>query len=366
MPSQPVLSTLRLNRALLARQLLLRRRRISPLGAVEHLIGIQSQSPRAAYVGLWARVSRFRPDALERLMLERSVVRIALMRSTIHLVSAQDCLALRDLVQPAISRASRHTAARRAAGVDDAELARAGRALMEAGPRTFRELGALLKERWPTCDADALAMGVRETVPLVQVPPRGLWHQGAAPSLADAETWLSGVRASRVSMADLVRRYLAAYGPASVLDAQTFTGLTGLREVFDRLRPELRTFRDEDGGELFDVPGAAMPTGRGHAPPRFLPEFDNILLSHARRERILPEGTMSLLSLGNGLRPAFLVDGFVAGTWKLKPARRSTTLEVKPFAPLPAAARRELEDEGRRLLAFAARGAEQTTFALAK
>ena len=103
-------------------------------------------------------------------------------------------------------------------------------------------------------------------------------------------------------MADLVRRYLAAYGPASVLDAQTFTGLTGLREVFDGLRPELRTFRDEDGGELFDLPDAPRPTGRARAPVRFLPEFDNILLSHARRERILPEGTMSLLSLGNGLR----------------------------------------------------------------
>ena len=366
MPSQPVLSTLRLNRALLARQLLLRRRRISALEAVEHLVGIQSQSPRAAYVGLWTRVFGFRPEALERLMLERSVVRVALMRSTIHLVSARDCLALRELVQPAIGRSSRHSAARRAAGVDDAELARAGRALLEAAPRTFRELGTLLKDRWPACDADALAMGARETLPLVQIPPRGLWHRGGVPSHAAAETWLSGIDARQISMADLVRRYLAAYGPASVLDAQTFTGLTGLREVFDGLRPELRTFHDEDGGEVFDVPGAPRPTGRGRAPARFLPEFDNILLSHARRERILPGGTTSLLSLGNGLKPAFLVDGFVAGTWKLRTARRSTTLEVKPFAPLPVAARRELEEEGRRLLAFAARGAELKTVSLVK
>jgi hypothetical protein len=364
MPSPPLLSTLRLNRALLARQLLLRRRRISPLDAVEHLVGIQSQSPRAAYVGLWTRVAGFRPEALERLMLERSVVRVALMRSTIHLVSARDCLALRELVQPAIGRASRHSAARRAAGIDDAALARTGRALLEAEPRTFKELGALLRERWPACDADALAMGVRETVPLVQIPPRGLWHHGGVPAHAAAEAWLRGVPPARISMADLVRRYLAAYGPASVLDAQTFTGLTGLREVFDGLRPGLRTFHDENGGELFDLPDAPRPTGRARTPVRFLPEFDNILLSHARRERILPEGTMSLLSLGNGLKPAFLVDGFVAGTWKLRTARRSTRLEVKPFAPLPAAARRQLEDEGRRLLAFAARGAESTRFVL--
>jgi winged helix DNA-binding protein len=364
MPSPPVLSRLRLNRALLARQLLLRRRRISAFDAVEHLVGMQSQSPRAAYVGLWTRVVGFRPEALERLMVERSVVRVALMRSTIHLVSARDCLALRDLVQPAIARPSRHSAARRAAGVDDDELARAGRALLDAEPQTFRELGALLSERWPACAADALAMGVRETVPLVQIPPRGLWHRGGVPSHAAAETWLSGTDTRRISMADLVRRYLAAYGPASVLDAQTFTGLTGLRDVFDGLRPELRTFRDEAGGELFDLADAPRPMGRTHAPVRFLPEFDNILLSHARRERILPDGAMSLLSLGNGLKPAFLVDGFVAGTWRLRTARRSADLEVTPFEPLPAAARRELEDEGRRLLAFAARGAERTTITI--
>ena len=364
MASSPVLSTLRLNRALLARQLLLRRRRITPLDAVEHLVGIQSQAPRAAYVGLWTRVAGFRPQALERLMLDRSVVRVALMRSTIHLVSAHDCLPLRDLVQPAISRPSRHAAARRAAGVEDDELAQRARALLDAEPRTLRELGELLRERWPACDADALAMGVRENVPLVQIPPRGLWDRGGVPSHAAAETWLGDSRARRISMADLVRRYLAAYGPASVQDAQTFTGLTGLRAVFEGLRPDLRTFRDEAGGELFDVANAPRPMGRTRAPVRFLPEFDNILLSHARRERILPAGTMSLLSLGNGLRPGFLVDGFVAGTWKLRAARRSTTLEVKPFARLPAATRRELEDEGRRLLAFAAGGAERTTFAV--
>ena len=200
----------------------------------------------------------------------------------------------------------------------DADLERAGRALVDAEPRTMRELGSLLHERWPACDADALAMGVRELVPLVQVPPRGLWHRGGVPTLAAAETWLKGVAQDQLSMAGLVRRYLAAYGPATVLDAQAFTGLTGLRDVFAQLRPELVTFRDESGGELFDLPDAPRPAARTRVPPRFLPEFDNILLSHARRERILPEGTMSLLALGNGLRPAFLVDGFVAGTWRLR------------------------------------------------
>jgi hypothetical protein len=209
-------------------------------------------------------------------------------------------------------------------------------------------------------------MGVRELVPLVQVPPRGLWHRGGAPTLATAETWLRGVAQDELSMAGLVRRYLAAYGPATVLDAQTFTGLTGLRDVFKQLRPELTTFQDESGGELFDLPDAPRPAARTRAPARFLPEFDNILLSHAHRERILPEGTISLLALGNGLRPAFLVDGFVAGTWRLRATGRSTTLEVAPFERLSAAARRQLEDEGRRLLAFAARGSEQTAVSLAE
>jgi hypothetical protein len=356
----PTLTTIRLNRALLARQLLLRRRRIHPLAAVEHLVGIQSQSPRAAYVGLWARVAGFHPQALERLLLDREVVRIALMRSTIHLVSARDCLPLRELARAAIERPSRHSAARRAAGVADEELEAAGRVLIEEQPRTFKELGAELRRRWPDCDADALAMGVRELVPLVQVPPRGLWSRGGVPAHAAAETWLDGVRPAPLSMAGLVRRYLAAYGPAGVHDAQTFIGVSGLRPVFEELRSELVPFRDEAGGELFDLPDAPRPMARTRAPARFLPEFDNVLLSHARRERILPEGTMSLLSLGNGLKPAFLLGGYVAGTWKLTTRRRTARLEVRPFERPSQPERRELEDEGRRLLAFAARGAERS------
>jgi Winged helix DNA-binding domain len=229
-----------------------------------------------------------------------------------------------------------------------------------AAPRTFRELGAELQRRWPDCDPDALAMGVRELVPLVQVPPRGLWSRGGAPAHAAAEVWLAGVRPADLSMELLVRRYLAAYGPATILDAQTFIGVTGLRPVFEDLRPELVTFRDEAGGELFDLPDAPRPRARTRAPVRFLPEFDNILLAHARRERILPEGAMSLLSLGNGLKPAFLGEGFVAGTWRLRTSARAASLEVHPFEQPSEPSRRELEDEGRRLLAFAARGAERT------
>lgn len=326
------------------------------LAAVEHLVGMQSQSPRAAYVGLWTRLSGFRTERLEELMLDRQAVRIALMRSTVHLVSARDCLPLRRLVQPAIARTSGHTNRRRDAGVVDAALAAAGRQLVADHPRTFHELGELLHQRWPRCPADALAMGVRELVPLIQVPPRGLWRSGGAVRVVDAEDWLPApvATAGTPAIGGLVRRYLAAYGPASVRDVQTFTGLTGLRGVLEELRPELRTFWDESGVELFDVPAAPLPTARTAAPVRFLPEFDNVLLSHADRARILPKGTMSLLSLGNGLRPAFLVDGFVAGSWRLVRSSRSAVLELRPFAPPPPAVRRELAAEAERLLAFAA------------
>jgi DNA glycosylase AlkZ-like len=288
-------------------------------------------------------------------MLDRQAVRIALMRSTVHLVSARDCLPLRRLVQPAIARTSRHTTLRRASGVADAPLAAAGRRLLAEHPRTFHELGERLHARWPDCPADALAMGVRELVPLVQVPPRGLWRRGGAVRVADAEDWLpASAAAGRLAIGELVRRYLAAYGPASVRDVQMFTGLTGLRAVLEELRPQLRTFRDESACELFDLPDAPLPTARRPAPVRFLPEFDNVLLAHADRSRILPDGTMSLLSLGNGLRPAFLVDGFVAGSWRIVRRSRSAVLEMRPFEPPATAIRRELAAEAERLLAFTA------------
>ena len=360
----PVLSQRRLNRILLARQLLLARRRMPVPAVVEHLVGMQSQSPRSAYIGLWARVSGFRPEALERLMLSRDAVRIVVMRSTIHLVTARECLALRELVQTAVARTSRHTNLRRHAGVNEAELAEAGRELVAAEPRTFAELGELLHARWPACDSTALAMGVRELVPLVQVPPRGLWTRGGEARHADAVAWLDGKPREQITLEGLLLRYLAAYGPASIPDAQAFTGLTGLRDVVERLRPQLRTFQDDVGRELFDLPDAPLPTARTRAPVRFLPEFDNVLLSHADRRRILPAGTLSLLSLGNGLKPALLVDGFVAGSWRLRRIRRSVTLEVRPFDPLGPRAREQVEGEGRQLLAFAAPKAERTAIAI--
>ncbi|NBD27068.1 winged helix DNA-binding domain-containing protein [Paenibacillus sp. T1] len=357
-----------LNRALLARQLLLERAAISPIAALEHLVGMQSQAPTAPYAGLWSRLARFRTDELSRLMAERETVRIALMRSTIHLVSARDCQRLRPLLQPVHERALKGNFGRKLAGLDPAELAAAGRALVEERPLTFAELGALLRERhWPDREAPALANAVRTYVPLVQVTPRGMWGASAQAAHTSAEAWLADLPSEAESTAaELLLRYLAAFGPASVKDMAAWSGLTGLRGVVEALRPRLRVFRDEGGTELFDAPGAPLPDEHAAAPVRFLAEFDNILLSHADRSRILAEELRPLVFTENGLiRSAFLVDGFVAGLWRIERAKNTARLILTPFAPLQEPDRAALLAEGGELLAFAAADAEQHHIAFA-
>ncbi|HET9982316.1 MAG TPA: winged helix DNA-binding domain-containing protein [Longimicrobiales bacterium] len=355
----PVLGPRALNRALLARQLLLRRAPLPALDAVEHLVGMQAQAPLSPYPGLWTRLEGFRPDDLVRLIEERHVVRIALMRSTIHLVSARDCLVLRPLVQPVLERALQGTYGRRLAGLDPAELADAGRELVEAEPRSFEELGPRLRERWPDRDPTALAQGVRALVPLVQLPPRGVWGAGGRAVHTSAEAWIGRPLDADASLDELVVRYLAAFGPASVADVQKWSGLTRLREVVDRLRPRLVTFRDEDGAELFDLPDAPRPDPDTPAPPRFLPEFDNALLSHADRTRILSDEHRRRLFGLNGLMPgAVLVDGVVRAGWRIAGRRGEATMDIQPFEPLSPEERLEVAEEGARLLAFMAPGAE--------
>jgi Winged helix DNA-binding domain len=365
-----VLSRPALNRALLARQLLLAPAAMPAAGqaraervieTVEHLVGLQAQAPFPPYYGLWSRLAGFEPDDLARLILSREVVRIALMRGTIHLVSARDCALLRPLVQPAVGRGLSILASRQLAGVDTAALAAAGRALVEERPMTFSELGAALAERWPEHPPAALAQGVRSLVPLVQVPPRAVWGAAGQAAHTSAEAWLgrpmeAGPSLERLERLErLVTRYLAAFGPASVADAQAWSGLTRLREVTDRLRPGLRVFRDEQGTELFDLPGAPRPAPDTPAPVRFVAEFDNLVLSHADRTRIISEPNRQRMFTRNGIFPGtVLVDGFVAGMWKITRSRTAAALTIELFGPLGPRDRDAVTDEGGRLLAFAA------------
>jgi hypothetical protein len=363
-PSADLLGRRALGRALLERQMLLERASASAAEAIERLVGMQAQAPLAPYVGLWSRIDGFRVEELAELITGRRAVRMPLMRATIHLVTARDSLVLRSLVQSVLERGFAGSPfARRLTGVDIDEVAEAARELLEERPLTRAELGPLLGERWPGVDTESLAHAVTYRTPVVQVPPRAIWGAGGLAAWATAESWL-GERfpLDGGSPDEAIVRYLAAFGPATVQDMQTWSGLTRLREAVDRLGARLRTFRDEHDRELFDLPDAPRPDPDTPAPPRFLPEYDNALLSHADRTRVIaPDHRERIFMKG-----ALLVDGYVAGTWKLvRRGRKAATLAIEPFGRLSRADRSEVEEEGQRLLAFAASEAEARDVAFA-
>jgi hypothetical protein len=352
------LSLRALNRATLDRQLLLRRADLPLPELIEHLVGLQAQTPHTWYHGAWCRLVRFAPQDLSALLEARQVVRVALMRSTIHLVTARDCLTLRPLLQPVIDRWLRGTFGRRLAGLDVEEVAAAGAALLAEQPMIFSELGRRLAPRWPDRDPEALAQAVRGRVALVQVTPRGLWGRSGKAAHTPVSAWLNGPGSEPASVDDLVRRYLGAFGPASVRDAQTWSGLTRMGEVFERL-PLVR-FRDPDGRELFDLPDAPRPGADVPAPVRFLYDFDNLLLSHADRSRVITDGFGNQGFEDNGPMPrSFLVDGFTAGTWTVTATRTAATLLVQPFARLSKKDSAAVATEGELLLDYAAPGVAQ-------
>ena len=365
--SPEVLSSQALNRALLSRQGLLspppHLAGATPAGRViemvEHLVGLQAQAPFPPYYGLWSRLADFQPSDLATLITERKVVRLALMRGTIHLVSARDGLRLRPLVQPVMDRALKAVFGTRLADIDTRSLAAAGRALVEEEPRTFSELGALLSPQWPGHDPAALAQGVRALVPLVQVPPRAIWGAAGQARHTSAESWLGGRTDGSASLDSLVERYLAAFGPASVRDVQAWSGLTRLQEVASRLRPRLRTFRDEHGTELLDLPEAPRPDPATPVPVRLTAEFDNLTLSHADRTRIISDRNRARLFTRNGVFPGIvLVNGFAAGMWRIARPRGAAVLTVEPFAPTQERDRGAITREALRLLDFAAPDAQ--------
>ncbi|HEU0113042.1 MAG TPA: winged helix DNA-binding domain-containing protein [Thermomicrobiales bacterium] len=358
------LSERALNRALLERQMLLRRSDISAEDAIERLVGLQAQTPASSYLGLWSRLADFDPDAASRLLAERRVVRIALMRSTIHLVTAGDCLALRPLIQPVLDRelAGSRTIGPMLGEIDVDALVAAGRALLDDAPRTPMDLGTLLQARWPGRDPSALAHVVRNRAPLVQMPPRGLWGERGRTTLATVESWLGRPLAAAPSLPAMIERYLTAFGPATVGDIQAWSGLSGLRSTVDAMRPALRHFQDERGRELLDLPDAPRPDANLPALPRFLPDYDNALLGPADRRRVFADDQRRRVSIG---RPTFLVDGFVAGTWSLSRRRDAARLRLEPFAPLSHRDRIAVAEEGERLLAFLAADASDRDIEIA-
>jgi hypothetical protein len=354
--SEEPLSPRALNRALLARQFLLCRQERSATETIEHLVGMQAQVPGNPYIALWSRLEEFQPEELSRLIADRHAVRTSLMRATIHLVTARDCLALRPVMQSVLERTFASSAfARNVAGVDLDALLAAGRSLLEERPRSRAELGPLLAERWSGYDADSLAATIGFLVPVVQVPPRGLWGKSGPARLTTVEAWLERPLHPDPTPDEVLLRYLAAFGPATVADIRIWSRLTGLRTVIERLRPRLITFRDDRGRELFDLPDAPRPDPETPAPPRFLPEYDNILLSHDDRSRIIRDNRGLPMPAGRGGElGSLLVDGFLGGMWRITRQRGKAMLVIEAGGSWTRADQATVVDEGERLLAFVA------------
>jgi Winged helix DNA-binding domain len=360
MAEAPLVLTVRdANRATLARQMLLGRVATKPLVAIEKLAGLQAQWAKPPHVGLWSRLETFEREQLLALLRKRDVVRATMMRGTIHVVSAKDYLAFRPLFQPMLSRAVLSVLRQRAKGIDvDAVVAHA-RKILARGPKTFEEVREALAATYPKADARAMGFIARLNIQLVLVPTDDdRWGFPTNPAFAIGESWLGAKRAAAGSLEDLALRYLAAFGPATPRDAQLWSGMPGMKEAFEALRPKLVVFHDERKRELFDLPKAPRPDGNSDVPVRFLPEFDSVLLAHVDRKRFVPEAHKKKVFPG-GLRVAqtVLVDGFTAGTWTVTRSKSGKSgsgavLTVSMFEPAPKKTRDALAAEGERLLRF--------------
>lgn len=331
-----------MNRALLARQLLLERGRLPLPRAVERIGGIQAQYAPSAYIALWSPVEGFQRADLTRALERRTVVQATLLRTTIHIVSRRDywpwAEAIRESTGEWLQRAWPQVAA-----LDLARAARTLRAGLREGPLKRDELVALIgKEAWQGVDVD-----------LVRVPPSGTWERRRADLFGLAEDWVGPNDANADDGRELlVRRYLRAFGPARIADIRTWARLC--REHVERALGRMRTrrFRDEQGRELVDLARAPLPDPDTPAPPRFIPTWDAILLVHARATGVLPEEYRPLIfhTKTPHSAPTFLVDGAVAGQWRVERTKDAATLRLTPFGPLPKAARRDLVDEGEALV----------------
>ena len=346
-----------LNRATLARQMLLTRAAIPPLKVIEQLVGMQAQQPRPPFIGLWTRVENFQRDDLCKLLHQRKVVRVTAMRGTLHLISVQDYLSLRPTIQPGLTRGMHAILRERAVDLDLEALHQSATAFFGTASAPFDALRKYYKAHDPNSDERAMAYAIRMHLPLVQVPTEDArWAFPASADFAMAEAWIGKkIESGEAPAHVLVRRYLAAFGPATPADAQAWSGLQGLREVFEDLRNdnELIAFKDERKRELFDLPAASRPDADTPAPVRFVPDFDNLVLAHADRTRVIDDAHRPLVVTKNLLvRATFLVDGFVAGIWKTERKKKTATLILEPFAPLNKKILAALEQEGDALLRF--------------
>jgi hypothetical protein len=340
-----------LNRATLARQMLLAREKRPLVKAIEHLLGLQAQLPRPPFTGLWSRLDGFTRADLAAAVHKRTVVRATSMRGTIHLMTSADFLKFRDCLQPSLDAGMRAILKERADALDVRALLAVARAYFEQ-PHTFEDARDHLVSKFPRGDERAMGYTVRMALPLVQVPSTDTWVYPAKADFISAATWLGKPVATTAGLGPMVLRYLAAYGPATAKDAQAWTGLAGLEEAFASLGDTLMTVPGPNRKPLFDLPDAPRPDGDTPAPVRFLPEWDSVIVTRAD-ERIVAKADRPRVFLP-GLRVAalVLVDGMAAASWKVSATARQATLQVDTFRTWPAAIRREVMAEGEALLRF--------------
>ena len=358
MASRP-LTTRELNRATLARQMLLERHDVGAEEAVSRLAGMQAQEPGPPYVGLWSRLQGFEAEQLAELIEARRVVRATSMRGTVHLHTARDLLGLRATIAPAIEAGILGALRGRAADIDVPALVKEGRKLYEEGASlTAKELRDALEKAHPDADIRALAAIVRTHLALVRVPDGGRWGFTPKAPFTPAEDWLGTPAAKHANPTKLVERCLAAFGPASVADAEAWLGARGLPPAFGKLK--LKAFTDERGRELFDLPGSPRPSADTPAPVRFVPEFDNLVLAHKDRRRVISdEHRKGLTSKNLRVRATVLLDGSVAAFWKLARKSGTATVVVEPLVRINKAGRAEIEAEGEALARFLEPGAKR-------
>ncbi len=354
-----ILSKRELNRSLITRQLLTTRSDHASFDVIEHLIGLQAQVTKPPYIGLWTRVKSFQRDELTQMMADRRVVRATMMRSTLHTVTARDYLWLRPTIQPALTKALKAFYGQKAAGLDVERLVELSTPYLSETPRTLVDMRAFLSTVDPSRDPETMTYAVRTHYPVVQMPPGGNWGAGGSPAYIPAESWI-GEPMAQSDVRRALTRYLTAFGPASIMDFQAWSGMANLKSQIEPFKREFVVYRDEAKRELLDVPDMPIMAENSPAPPRFIPEFDNLILSHADRTRVISDEDYPKVFLSAGrVRATFLIDGFVHGTWKVIREKDSAVLVIEPFRPLEPNDQLTLYNEGERLVRFIEDDAEK-------
>lgn len=340
-----------LNRTLLARQMLLDRQDMRPVALTEHLIALQSQIPNPPYIGLWTRLRRFERGQLTELLESREIVRAPWIRSTLHLVSAADHQRFQAVIQPALLRGLRSFFGARSKDLDIERLLRIAKPFLESNQPSIGALRVHLQEYEPHLNKEAMAYAVRSHLPLVQIPPSGTWGAGTRAAYTTADSWLGPADSS--DLTNLFRRYLAAFGPASVMDFQTWTGMTNLKSQLAPALGDLKIYQTESGQDMYDLPEATIAAPDSIAPVRFIPEYDNMLIAHRDRSRILPDEHRKKVFLSAGrVIGTVLIDGVVGATWKVQKDKNTVTLNVNLFETQPNDCLQEIQEEGNGLIQF--------------